>query len=478
MYSINDKQIDYILNDIRRRGVEMEDLQSNLLDHICCIVEQNLKSDGDFEDFYKKTIPKFFKHELWEIEEETILLLTYKNYYTMKKAMIYGGVFSLSLIALGTAFKIMHWPGAAPLLILGFLILCFVFFPSALYLNYNPVKKNIGANLFAFLGGTALMLGILFKTMHWPMSGLLLIIGWVLLLGVFIPLLLFSKIRENIPPKEKGIYALGAFALILFESATFFKIFHWPGTAPLLFIGSFLLIVLFIPLYTNMQIKANKMNAGQFVFVITLSIYAVVLTSLMAMNVSKHSFQRLLCDEANNANIVRYFEKKKERLISEMATDSTQSSRSENSKLMSENATKTLKLIQAVRLELVQFIEGVDKTTAQELIHHPDSLGGRMDNYDWVNHLFLDELHTQYAFRIRVSISNYKYAALKANDNKELRFKINRLLNTDDEITAENRVSWEETNFRNNPLIGVLVRLSDIEKNIYIIETDILTQKN
>ena len=60
MYSVNDKQIDYILNDIRRRGVEMEDLQSNLLDHICCIVEQNLDSDGDFEDFYKKQFQNSF----------------------------------------------------------------------------------------------------------------------------------------------------------------------------------------------------------------------------------------------------------------------------------------------------------------------------------------------------------------------------------------------------------------------------------
>jgi len=87
MYSINDEQIDFILNDIRRRGVEMEDLQYNLLDHICCIVEQNLESGGNFEDFYNKTIPKFFKHELWEIEEETIFLLKYKNYYKMKRLL-------------------------------------------------------------------------------------------------------------------------------------------------------------------------------------------------------------------------------------------------------------------------------------------------------------------------------------------------------------------------------------------------------
>ena len=43
MYYLSDQQIEYILNDIRRNGVEMEDLQLNLLDHICCIIEQNLE---------------------------------------------------------------------------------------------------------------------------------------------------------------------------------------------------------------------------------------------------------------------------------------------------------------------------------------------------------------------------------------------------------------------------------------------------
>jgi hypothetical protein len=44
MYCINDKQIDYILSDIRARGVEMEDLQYNLLDHICCLISQILQT--------------------------------------------------------------------------------------------------------------------------------------------------------------------------------------------------------------------------------------------------------------------------------------------------------------------------------------------------------------------------------------------------------------------------------------------------
>lgn len=491
MYSVNDQQIDYILNDIRRRGVEMEDLQSNLLDHICCIIEQNLESDGNFEDFYNKTIPKFFKHELWEIEEETILLLTYKNYYTMKKAMIYGGVFSLALIAMGTAFKIFHWPGASLMLLLGFLILSFIFFPSALYLNYSAAKKSLGTNLLAFLGGLVLIIGVLFKVMHWPLSGVLLIWGWGILLGLLVPMLLISKLKEGLPSKEKMIYIIGAIGLILFGSATLFKIMHWPGAGPLLILGSFLLIVLFVPMYTNMQIKANKMNPGQFIFVIILSMYAVVLTSLLAMNVSKHVLERFCVDEADNTHIVNYFEKKKQRLLSKLQNDSSQVALTENQRLISESASKVKEIIQSIRLDLIQVVEGVDKTGAKELVPHPEHLL-RMDNYDLVNKsiLWLNYVNVESntvmsdgnftrASILKKEINNYTSVALKiAANNEVLKNKINGLLITDRGTIDGISVSWEEKTFRNNMLISTLCRLSDIEKNVYLIETEILTLKN
>lgn len=478
MYSVNDEQIDFILNDIRRRGVEMEDLQYNLLDHICCIIEQNLESGGNFEDFYNKTIPKFFKHELWEIEEETILLLTYKNYYTMKKAMIYGGVISLSLIALGTVFKIFHWPGSAITLLLGFFILCFVFFPSALYLNYTSVKKGFGTNLAAFTGGTILMIGVLFKVMHWPGTAMLLIVGFGVLLGIFVPLLLFSKLRENIPSKEKTTYAIGALGIIPFGAATLFKIMHWPGAGPLLILGSFILIVLFIPMYTNMQIKANKMNAGQFTFVITLSMYAVVLTSLLAMNVSKHVLESFLRDEADNTLILKYFERKKVQIANDTNVVQT-----ENKKLISENAKKIKELIHSTKLELVSAVEGVDKTTAKALLLHPNHMM-RMDNYDIPTRLLLNYNGSQIgdnnkASELKVTIENYRTEALKAaGNNEKLSDKIKALLNTDDNITNEANVTWEQYNFLHSPLISTLVRLSEIEKNISLIETEVLTLKN
>ena len=198
MYCLSDKQIDYILNDIGARGVEMESLQQNLLDHVCCIIEQNLEENGDFESFYQKTIKTFYKDELWEIEEETLLLLTYKNYYTMKKIMIMSGMFSAIAMSLGVLFKFMRWPGAGPMILLSIFLMCFIFLPLLFLLKKNETTESRDKTILAVgtLTGILFLISSLFKLMHWPGSSFL----WLLTMGVmgfvFIPLYFFNGIKK------------------------------------------------------------------------------------------------------------------------------------------------------------------------------------------------------------------------------------------------------------------------------------------
>jgi hypothetical protein len=198
MYQLSDKQIDHILNDIGARGVEMESLQQNLLDHICCIIEQDLEENGDFESFYQKTIKTFYKDALWEIEEETLLLLTFKNYYTMKKAMIVSGTISTALLSMGLIFKFMHWPGASLGILLGIGTLSLVFLPLMFLLKIKEKqdikdKLTIGIGAFA---GILISLGILFKIMHWPYANIMMTSSLTILLLVFLPFYFFSGIRN------------------------------------------------------------------------------------------------------------------------------------------------------------------------------------------------------------------------------------------------------------------------------------------
>src|SRR6478672_6381261 len=151
MYHLSDQQIDYIFDDISARGVEMESLQQNLLDHVCCIIENDLEENGDFESFYKKTIKTFYKDALWEIEEETLLLLTYKNYYVMKKVMIYSGTISAAAMISGILFKFMHWPGASALILLGIVSSSLIFLPL-LFILKSKEKQSIKDKLIIGLG--------------------------------------------------------------------------------------------------------------------------------------------------------------------------------------------------------------------------------------------------------------------------------------------------------------------------------------
>lgn len=199
MYQLSEQQIDYIFDDISARGVEMESLQQNLLDHVCCIIENNLEENGDFESFYRKTIKSFYKDELWEIEEETLLLLTYKNYYTMKKIMINSGIAAATFFIIGSFFKFMHWPGASLLILVGMITGALVYLPLVFLFKKNETTESRAKLLLAIgtANGILFCVQSLFKVMHWPGANTM----WFFTLGlfalVFIPLYFFNGVKNE-----------------------------------------------------------------------------------------------------------------------------------------------------------------------------------------------------------------------------------------------------------------------------------------
>ena len=232
MYCLNEKQIDFILDDIRRNGVELEDLQSNLLDHICCIIEQELEENGDFEQFYFSTIKKFYKNELREIEEETISLLTFKNYYVMKKTMLVSGVISASLLTLGIILKFLHMPGAAVGIVLGIGGMSFVFLPLLFLLKIKEQKETknkvlIGLGTFA---GILMTLGILFKIMFWPGANMMALTSLLILLFGFLPVYFFTGFRNP----ETKVNTVVSSILILTGCGLFLTLVRSPAGSKLM----------------------------------------------------------------------------------------------------------------------------------------------------------------------------------------------------------------------------------------------------
>lgn len=200
MYILSDQQVDYILNDIKVRGVEMEDLQLNLLDHVCCIIEYELEPGGNFESFYQKIIPRFFKRELKEIQEETTLLLTFKHYYAMKRTMNTVGIIASIGIVLGAIFRFQHWPGANVMLLLGVILISFVFLPLmfTLKLRESTEKRDKTILIIGCIVSVLFVISASFKLMFWPGANILMGSSILLLLFVFVPVYLLTGIRNPI----------------------------------------------------------------------------------------------------------------------------------------------------------------------------------------------------------------------------------------------------------------------------------------
>lgn len=198
MYKITDSQIDFILEDLSARGLTMKSLQQDLLDHVCCIIEQELEDPHQFEPFYKETIERFYKQRLSEIEEETILLLTFKNYYTMKKVMIGSGAATAILLIVGSFLKLFQLPGAGVMLVAGILAMCFLFLPLVLVLKMREATASRDKLILAVgvLIGILYCLSTIFKVQHWPGANVMTLTTIALLFFVFIPAYFFTGIRR------------------------------------------------------------------------------------------------------------------------------------------------------------------------------------------------------------------------------------------------------------------------------------------
>lgn len=198
MYPLSDDQITFISNDISRKGIVTDDLRENLVDHICCIIENELEESGDFHSFYSSCIKRFYKTNLQELEEETKALLMFKHYYTMKKVMLYSGIASAIMMTAGIIFKFLHLAGASALLVTAAAMISFLFLPLMFILK---LKENTSLRDRILIGLAAvaaicLVLSPIFKVMHWRGANMLGLVSIVILIGLFLPFYLFTGIRK------------------------------------------------------------------------------------------------------------------------------------------------------------------------------------------------------------------------------------------------------------------------------------------
>lgn len=204
--AIFDEHYERIKGDLVQRGLTYDRLIDDLLDHVCCMVEEKMNDGTEFETSYEQVLDAIGLKRLTEIQHQTLLNLDIKH-QRMKNFTYVFGLSSAVLTIVGSFFKSMHWPGAGILLTVGIVLITFVFLPLYFMTSYRelPEKKNPVYPIVGYITLAMLLLGSLFKIMHWPGAGIVLLTGSGFLIVGFVPLYVVNafqrggKGRVNLP---------------------------------------------------------------------------------------------------------------------------------------------------------------------------------------------------------------------------------------------------------------------------------------
>lgn len=406
MFVLNEQQVNFILDDIRRNGIEMEELQLNLLDHICCVIEEEMSPEMNFEVMYRSVLPRFFEKELREIQEETDLLLTFKNYYAMKKVMLNTGIFSAITFTIGAVFKIMHWPGAGVLLLLPIAIVSFIFLPLLFLIKSKEtkVKQEKITLAVGVVFGIVLSMSGLFKVMHWPGATVLWLLSLALLFLIFLPLHFFSGIRN---PETKTNTIISSI-LILMAGGLFFTL-------------------------TDLSSTKEKLEE---------------LSGQTDLHVVK------TIDYVENENLKNYT----------LVSDSLQI---ENNKLLQSKCNILCTSIENLKLELMKKVPGQPALSEEELVLHYGF------DFHWTTRVLFNDDNTPNPIlsEIKKEIDDLN-SFISTTYGKETK----GLLNTDDRFdygsSNHQKVSWEIANFHKVQAQLVMRILNQLMLDVRIIESN------
>ena len=142
----------------------------------------------------------------------------------MKKIIYFVALITTFLIVSGSLFKIMHWPGAAVMIILGSFSFAFLFIPLIILKKFKEEsfsKDQIIYSLGIILG-TVLGLGFIFKIMHWPMATVLMLSSIILFNFLYVPAYFISRynrdeLRYSTIINSVMMFSFGSILFAIFE---------------------------------------------------------------------------------------------------------------------------------------------------------------------------------------------------------------------------------------------------------------------
>jgi hypothetical protein len=194
--------IDVIRYRIDQSEITMHTLKDDVLDHVCCVVEQKIKEGKSFEIALQEAFHEVAPNGLDEIQRKTFYLLKSPKIIFMKKVMYFTGLICAVTVSVGWLFATLHWSGANEIFNMGFLGFLWVFVPMLVVDRFRiRMRKPVAEKIKILLGaasGFTVGLSLVFKLLHLQGADVVLIAGMLMFMFGFLPIFFFTLYKKAV----------------------------------------------------------------------------------------------------------------------------------------------------------------------------------------------------------------------------------------------------------------------------------------
>lgn len=202
MTKLTEQQERTVMQYVESQNLSIRELKDDLIDHLCCVVEERLSQGIGFDVALKGAVEDLAPNGLHRIEVETVLLINSAKIIFMNKFIYLIGLINAMMMSVAYVMSMLHWTGARLLSIIGSLGFAFLFLPMLFASEYKKTTgKPISNQLrfyFGFASAELLGLSLAMKQGHLQGADMLLLLGGVVFTFMFLPFLFFTLYKKSL----------------------------------------------------------------------------------------------------------------------------------------------------------------------------------------------------------------------------------------------------------------------------------------
>jgi hypothetical protein len=199
MYVLSQQELNKVKERVTLAEVHNASLAMDLVDHICCMVEERVELGMKLEIAENEVFKEMGEVQLKAIDIETKILT--QNKFTMKKRTKIIGIIALLILVTGFTMKMLHLQGAGVIWGVGVLTAAFGFFLFSLLdrFSYDKSRRMRTNAIIGYVGSALLLIGLGLSLLRWPVAVYLAESGSLFLLVYFI---LNNAMSRNVEPNQ------------------------------------------------------------------------------------------------------------------------------------------------------------------------------------------------------------------------------------------------------------------------------------